>query len=118
MHTRSLTRTRPPQHTHTPPGNPSQATVDSLVKNCPAEIATLGQSWVVLYICINCNGRLPTATEVFMRKNIGEWAATVRAAQYAGTLNAGQAAALAKMPMWPQVRCQQPSSEKTNVSHY
>ena len=95
--------------------NPSQATVDSVVKNCPAEITARGESWIVLYVCIICNGRLPTATEIFMRKNIGEWAATIRAAQYAGTLNAGQAAALAKMPMWPQVQHQQPSSEKTKL---
>ena len=95
--------------------NPSQATVDNVVKNCPAEIKALGQSWMTLYVCIICNGRLPTANEVFMRKNIGEWAAGVRAAQYAGTMNAGEAAALAKMPMWPQVQRQQPSSEKTKL---
>ena len=96
-------------------GNPSQTTVDSILKNCPPEIVTMGEPWMVLYVCIICNDRLPGPNEIFMKKKIGEWAATIRAHQYAGTLKASQAAALAKMPLWPQVRSGQPMSEKTKL---
>jgi hypothetical protein len=93
---------------------PSQSQIDHILASCPPDIRAANETYLLLYVFVVHNNRLPRPEENFLNKKLGEWVVRVRANENSGKITAQERAALNKMPLWLPLQRTQPAAACTS----